>query len=140
MACPDYARDLFRSMIPLRKRWVGQCSLEIADDPELLRLAHAAGCRGLFLGIETTSRENLAAMGKQFNDSRRYRERLRKIRRQGIGVVAGMIVGLDQDDTGVFRALPAVLAADANRLDCSSTSSRRFPARRCSATWSGGAA
>lgn len=103
IACPDYARDLFRSLIPLRKRWVGQCSLEIADDPELLRLAHAAGCRGLFLGIETTSRENLAAMGKQFNDSRRYRERLRKIRRQGIGVVAGMIVGLDQDDTGVFE-------------------------------------
>jgi radical SAM superfamily enzyme YgiQ (UPF0313 family) len=103
MTSRDYARDLFRLMIPLRKRWVAQCSLEIADDPELLRLARAAGCRGLFMGIETVSEENLAAMGKQFNESRRYQERLRKIRRQGIGVVAGMIVGLDQDDSGVFE-------------------------------------
>jgi radical SAM superfamily enzyme YgiQ (UPF0313 family) len=57
----------------------------------------------LFIGIETVSEENLVAMGKQFNDSRRYQERLRKIRRQGIGVVAGMIVGLDKDDSGVFE-------------------------------------
>lgn len=103
IACRDYAWDLFQSMVPLRKRWVAQCSLEIADDPELLRLAHAAGCRGLFIGIETVSQENLAAMDKQFNDPRSYQRRLRKIRRQGMGVVAGMIVGLDHDDTGVFE-------------------------------------
>lgn len=103
MTCREYARDLFRSMIPLRKRWVAQCSIEIADDPELLRLARAAGCRGLFIGIETVSQENLAAMGKEFNDSRHYHTRLREIRRQGIGVVAGMIVGLDKDDVSVFE-------------------------------------
>ena len=102
IADPEYARELFRAMLPLRKRWVSQCSLEIADDPELLRLASRAGCRGLFIGIETVSQENLDAMGKEFNDSARYAERLAAIRRQGIGVIAGVIVGLDRDDAGVF--------------------------------------
>ena len=62
-----------------------------------------AGCRGLFIGIETVSEENLAAMDKQFNHSRQYEERLREIHRHGIGVVAGMMVGLDRDDPGVFE-------------------------------------
>jgi radical SAM superfamily enzyme YgiQ (UPF0313 family) len=102
MADHEYARELFREMIPLRKRWVGQCSIEIADDPDLLQLASAAGCCGLFIGIETTSSENLAAMDKGFNESERYLERLAKIRRAGIGVIAGIIVGLDGDSVEVF--------------------------------------
>ena len=99
----DYAWELFQAMTPLRKRWVSQCSIEIADDPELLRLMHAAGCCGLFIGIETTSAENLAAMGKQFNHSGQYAQRLAAIRRAGIGIVAGIIVGMDGDDVGVFE-------------------------------------
>jgi len=98
-----YARELFTAMAPLRKRWVSQCSIDIADDPELLRMAHEAGCCGLFIGIETTNPENLAAMDKQFNQSGRYPERLAAIRRAGIGVIAGIIVGMDSDDTGVFE-------------------------------------
>ena len=99
----DYARRLFRAMIPLRKRWVSQCSLDIADDPELLRLARRAGCRGLFIGIETTSEENLAAVGKGFNRTDTYFDRIRRIRGQGIGIVAGIIVGMDNDNVGVFQ-------------------------------------
>jgi radical SAM superfamily enzyme YgiQ (UPF0313 family) len=98
----DYAQELFQTMIPLHKRWVGQCSIEIADDEKLLKLASAAGCCGLFIGIETMNSANLSTMHKEFNDSARYRERLLKIRKAGIGVIAGVIVGLDQDDTGVF--------------------------------------
>jgi radical SAM superfamily enzyme YgiQ (UPF0313 family) len=102
MADRQYALELFQAMIPLRKRWVGQCSIEIADDPELLKLASAAGCCGLFIGIETANSKNLAAVGKSFNESGRYRERLARIRSAGIGVVAGIIVGLDEDGREVF--------------------------------------
>lgn len=98
----SYATALFTAMIPLRKRWVSQCSIDIADDPELLRLAHAAGCCGLFIGIESTSSENLASMNKQFNRSDRYPQRIAAIRRAGVGIVAGIIVGMDSDDPGVF--------------------------------------
>ena len=37
-----YARELFAAMAPLRKRWVSQCSIDIADDAELA----ARGARG----------------------------------------------------------------------------------------------
>lgn len=99
----EYARELFRRLVPLHKRWVGQCSIEIADDADLLTLAAAAGCCGLFIGIETVNAENLALVKKEFNDSARYNCRLAKIRRAGIGVVAGVIVGLDHDEPGVFE-------------------------------------
>ncbi len=97
-----YARELFTAMAPLRKRWVSQCSIEVADDAELLGLMRAAGCHGLFVGIETTNAANLATVGKQFNDSTRYQERIRRIHRAGIGIVAGIILGLDHDAPGVF--------------------------------------
>jgi radical SAM superfamily enzyme YgiQ (UPF0313 family) len=97
-----YARELFTAMGPLRKRWVSQCSIEVADDAELLGLMRAAGCTGLFIGIETMNAANLAAVGKQFNDSTSYQARLRRLHRAGIGIVAGIILGLDHDAPGVF--------------------------------------
>jgi radical SAM superfamily enzyme YgiQ (UPF0313 family) len=109
-----YARRLFAAMAPLGKRWASQCALDIADDPELLRLAHAAGCRGLFIGVETLDAENLAAMGKGFNDSGRYRARLGAIRRQGIGAELGVMVGMDHDGVSVFeRTLRFLRTVDA---------------------------
>jgi radical SAM superfamily enzyme YgiQ (UPF0313 family) len=114
---PDYARRLFAGLIPFKKRWVSQCSLKIADDPELLRLAHAAGCRGLFIGIETLDEKNLAAMDKGFNDSRRYAQRLAAIRRAGIGVELSVMVGLDNDDVAAFaRTLRFLRTVDAMAL------------------------
>ncbi len=103
IADPGYARRLFEAMAPLGKRWVGQCSIRIADDPDLLALARRAGCRGLFIGVETLSARNLAAVDKGFNDAESYRERIGCIRRAGIGVIAGIIVGLDHDDPPVFE-------------------------------------
>jgi radical SAM superfamily enzyme YgiQ (UPF0313 family) len=111
IADPEYARRLFRAMLPMKKRWVSQCSLKIADDPELLDLARAAGCRGLFVGIETTSARNLAAVGKSFNDSSAYMRRIREIRRRGIGIIAGMIVGMDADGPEVFERTLRFLGA-----------------------------
>lgn len=101
----DYAKSLFRAMIPMKKRWVSQASLEIADDPELLRLAREAGCLGLFIGIETLGEDNLAAVEKGFNDRAGYRRKIAAVRSAGIGIVAGIIVGMDGDDVGTFERM-----------------------------------
>ena len=103
IADPDFAKELFTAMIPLKKRWVSQASITLADDSELLDLAKKAGCQGLFVGIETTNPDNLAAVGKEFNDATAYRQRIKRIRRSGIGIIAGIIVGMDQDTPGVFE-------------------------------------
>jgi radical SAM superfamily enzyme YgiQ (UPF0313 family) len=98
-----YAAGLFQALSPLKRHWVSQCSIETADDPAFLTLMHRAGCRGLFVGIETTNPANLAAMGKSFNNSGLYGERIRRLHRAGIGIIAGIIVGMDQDGPGVFQ-------------------------------------
>jgi len=114
---PEYAKQLFRAMAPMKKRWISQCSLKIADDPELLELARAAGCRGLFVGIETISQENLDAVNKGFNDQHGYFQRIAAIQAKGIGVQAGIIVGLDGDDPTVFqRTLRFLEKAHVNAL------------------------
>ena len=117
IADPEYAKRLFRAMTPLGKRWISQCSLKIADDPELLDLARAAGCCGLFVGIETISQENLDAVDKGFNDRHGYSRRIAAIQAKGIGVQAGIIVGLDGDDPTVFqRTLQFLEKAHVNAL------------------------
>jgi radical SAM superfamily enzyme YgiQ (UPF0313 family) len=105
VADPEWAKRLFRAMIPMRKRWVAQAPLELVDDPELLDLARKAGCLGLFVGIETLSEENLRSVEKGFNDAGSYRRRVAALRRAGIGIIAGVIVGLDGDDRGAFERL-----------------------------------
>ena len=64
---PDSAKELFAAMIPLKKKWVSQCSLSIADDPELLDLAARSGCIGLLIGFESISPEVLKSIGKRVN-------------------------------------------------------------------------
>ena len=115
IADPAHARELLRAMAPLGKRWVGQCSIRIADDPELLALARRSGCAGLFIGLETLSAANLAAVDKSFADAHGYRVRLRAIRRAGVGVIAGIMVGLDADDATVFERTLRFL--ERNRVD-----------------------
>lgn len=99
----EFALSLFKEMIPMKKRWVSQCSIKIADDPELLKYAASAGCIGLFIGIESVNSENLDMVNKSFNKPEEYIRKIRIINHAGIGVEAGMIVGLDSDDKGVFQ-------------------------------------
>jgi len=98
-----YARDLFEALRPLGRLWMSQATLDIADDPVLLKLAADAGCIGLFVGLETFSEENLASVGKGFNKVEAYREKIRALHAHGIGVEAGIVFGFDRDDATVFR-------------------------------------
>ncbi len=98
----DYAKELFRRMIPLRKRWISQAGVQIAADDELLTLAEQSGCRGLFIGFESLSDDNLRRWRKSFNRSRDYQRIVQKLHQHGIGVCAGMVFGYDWDSAGVF--------------------------------------
>lgn len=99
----DYARELFCALRPLRKLWISQATLEIADDQELVRLAADSGCIGMFVGIETFSEANLTSVDKGFNKVSEYRDKIRALHEHGIGVEAGIVFGFEGDDPGVFR-------------------------------------
>ncbi|MBM3214083.1 B12-binding domain-containing radical SAM protein [Candidatus Poribacteria bacterium] len=100
---PDYAKELFAAMIPLKKRWLSQCSIRLASDAELLRLASASGCCGIFIGIESLSQDNLTAWNKHVNRAKDYVRAIEQIHQAGIGVYTGVVFGMDWDTPDVFR-------------------------------------
>ncbi|MGE5602124.1 MAG: B12-binding domain-containing radical SAM protein [Nitrososphaerales archaeon] len=101
----EYVTDLLRRMAPLRKWWLTQASMDIADDDELLDLMAASGCIGVFFGIESFSQESLADAGKRQNKVAEYRRRIEKLHDRGICVMAGFISGLDGDTPESIRAM-----------------------------------
>lgn len=98
----DYAATLMQSLKRLRRRWAAQVSLDRCADEKLLRLARAAGCVYLFIGLESFSEDGLASVGKGFNKVARYREIIGLIHRNGISVQAGVIFGFDADTPETF--------------------------------------
>jgi radical SAM superfamily enzyme YgiQ (UPF0313 family) len=103
------AKDLFRAMAKanLRKEWVGQATINFADDEELLVLAAKAGCRGVFIGFESPSPEGLRELGKKFNllKGRDIRASVRRIQRHNIMIVGSFIIGLDVDQSGIGKRI-----------------------------------
>jgi radical SAM superfamily enzyme YgiQ (UPF0313 family) len=101
----DRAKDLFRAMARanVRKEWIAQATINIADDEELLTLAAKAGCRGVFIGFESPTPEGLREVGKKYNllRNRDFRSSVRRIQRHGILIAGSFIIGLDVDKPGI---------------------------------------
>jgi radical SAM superfamily enzyme YgiQ (UPF0313 family) len=111
----EYAAELFSGMIPLRKRWVSQCSVTIGEDPSLMDLAARSGCRGLFLGLESLSQEGLKHWNKRFNRAADYARIIARLHARGIAVIAGIVLGHDWDTPWVFARMLQFL--DEARMD-----------------------
>ena len=105
----DYVVKLCKALTPLKKTWVTQVSVEIADDDELLSLLRDSGCIGVFIGLESFSEEALSSQQKEIKSPRYYRAAVRKFHQHGIFVEAGMIFGFDNDRPEVFESTLAVL-------------------------------
>lgn len=85
-------------MIPLKKWWLTQASMDIAKDHELLDLMKKSGCIGVFLGIESFGKDSLIDANKRQNKIVDYKKSVSEIRKRGIAVMAGFIAGFDHDD------------------------------------------
>lgn len=98
-----YIKELLRQMIPLRKWWLTQASMDIAEDDELLDLMRDSGCIGIFFGIESFGEESLIDARKRQNKVLEYQGRIKKLHDRGISVMAGFISGLDGDTPASIR-------------------------------------
>jgi radical SAM superfamily enzyme YgiQ (UPF0313 family) len=105
----EYARKLFQELIHLKIKWVGQSSLLLGRDDELLKLAAKSGCIGLLLGFESLSSQNLQSIHKGCNKVEHYEESIKKLHDHGILIQASFIFGLDHDDKHVFEKTVAFL-------------------------------
>jgi radical SAM superfamily enzyme YgiQ (UPF0313 family) len=101
---PAKVRELCRALIPLNVRWVGQASIHIAQDAELLDLMVQSGCQGILIGMESLDPGNLRDMGKSWNiASASYAESLRRFRERGLAVYGTFVFGYDNDDRQVIQ-------------------------------------
>jgi len=103
------AKELFHQLAQanLSKQWIAQVTINFADDEELLALAAAAGCCGVFIGFESPTPEGLRELGKKFNltRGRDFPASVRRIQRHKILVVGSFIIGLDVDEPGIGRRI-----------------------------------
>ena len=103
------AKELFRAMIDadLKKEWVAQTTINVADDDELLSLAARAGCRGLFIGFESPEPHGLKELRGKNNLCRCHDlgAAVAAIQAHGILVAGSFIIGLDGDRPGIGRLI-----------------------------------
>ena len=81
--------------------WGGQCTVNIGDDAEVLNLLYEAGCRMIFLGLETLDNKNMVQLNKDMNADL-YSRQVTGLHRAGIQTGAFFMLGLDEDDSSTF--------------------------------------
>lgn len=84
----QWEKDLFRALIPLKKKWV--CH-PIKDDDEILDLAAEAGCWYVYQAV--------------FDTSDHIRRRVKRLKDRGIGVEGTIILGTDDQDEDYIKRL-----------------------------------
>ncbi|TES90293.1 MAG: B12-binding domain-containing radical SAM protein, partial [Desulfobacteraceae bacterium] len=97
-----FARKLFHALKSMKIRWGSMSSIEIARDPDFLRLARESGCRALFIGFESIRQDALQEIHKRFKVSE-YEELIKRIQGLGITLEGAFIFGFDGDNKDVFE-------------------------------------
>ncbi len=82
--------------------FITEASVNLADDEELLEGMQRAGFRRVFLGIETPVEASLIEAQKGQNTRGDLLASVQKIQRYGMEVMAGFIVGFDNDPPDIF--------------------------------------
>jgi radical SAM superfamily enzyme YgiQ (UPF0313 family) len=80
-----------------------EASINLADDPELMRLMVEAGFDAVFVGIETPNEDSLTECSKNQNKGRDLVESVKRLQRAGLQVQGGFIVGFDNDPLSIFQ-------------------------------------
>jgi radical SAM superfamily enzyme YgiQ (UPF0313 family) len=92
----QWEMDLFREMIPLKKKW---CCHPIEDDPKVLDLAAQAGAWYVYQAV--------------FDTSDYIRERIRRYHDHGIGVEGTILLGLDNHtEDSILRLIDFLMEID----------------------------
>jgi len=98
----EYAKELLKAMIPLRKKWGGLATARITDDPELFDLLVRSGCSYLLIGFESVQQPTLRGIGKGFHKAQDYGELMRRLHEAHIVVQGTFVFGFDHDTRDVF--------------------------------------
>ena len=115
----NYSRELFTSLKPLKREWVGEASWTMGHMPDLLHLARESGCRGLLIGFESIQEQEHVRKVSRYKDMRQaYMESINNFHKHGIAVVGAFVFGFDNDREGIFDdTLNFALESDVDILE-----------------------
>jgi radical SAM superfamily enzyme YgiQ (UPF0313 family) len=101
---------------PREKIWSAAVSIDMTDEPSLVREMALAGCTGVFVGFESLENDNIRGAGKKSPRTEDYARRVRILHDHGIQVNGSFVLGFDHDGPDVFAR--TVEWIEANRLEC----------------------
>jgi radical SAM superfamily enzyme YgiQ (UPF0313 family) len=113
---PEYLRHLCRALRPLEKIWSAAVTLDVTDDPSLVREMALAGCTGVFIGFESLHNDNITASKKKSPRTEDYARRVGVLHENGIQVNGSFVLGFDHDRPDVFERTAEWI--ETNRLEC----------------------
>jgi radical SAM superfamily enzyme YgiQ (UPF0313 family) len=113
---PDYLRRLCLALRPIEKIWSAAVSIDVTNDPTLVREMALAGCTGVFVGFESLADANLADARKKTPRTADYARRVAILHDHGIQVNGSFVLGFDHDHEDVFAR--TVEWVEENRLEC----------------------
>ena len=109
IANPKYAEQLLLALKEFGRqhgypiRFSAELTLNVASRPRLLELLRDCNFESVFIGVESPRAASLLETKKPQNLRGPLLENIRRVQSYNLIVIAGMIVGFDSDDTGIFQ-------------------------------------
>ena len=101
----EYFRDLCEAITPLKRIWATETSIDTVT-AESGRTMGKAGCRFVYVGLESLSMESLRTSNKLHNQVAQYKQRIRYLHDNGVLIMSIFLVGLDGDTPQYLEDLP----------------------------------
>lgn len=104
-------KELLRAIVQWQKKHgypfklLTEATIRLAGDVELMELMREANFYKVFVGIETVNIDSLKECRKNQNIKVDLADEVKKIQKHGMQVMAGFIVGFDNDPENVFEDL-----------------------------------
>lgn len=95
---PAFARQLFEALSCLKLKWSAECSIDVANQRDDLKLLKKSGCKTLAIGYESISYKEKNQRNGKFALISRYIELSKKLKSKGIKIKAQFIYGFDGDN------------------------------------------
>ncbi len=113
---PEYLRELCQGLRSVEKIWSAAVSIDVTNDPSVVREMALAGCTGVFVGFESLENDNIVASHKKSPNTEEYARRVAIFHDHGIQVNGSFVLGFDHDRPDTFAR--TVQWIEANRLEC----------------------
>ena len=106
-----YLRELCAALAPLGLNWYAAATFNVAANRELVRLMSRAGCRVLYVGLESFNPEAIREMNKNHNVVAKIRTAVDNCRRNGILLISGLMISPLTDGLDYMASIPDHLEA-----------------------------